>query len=269
MDGRQDLARCGGTRGVKVWNPNLINPSKRFARETFARNVGWGFTPPYHPKWWAECPPYIALQRHALIPTLSAMENLTAFLLAAFALTGSPGPNTLSAAAVGASFGRVRGLKYMAGLNLGVMLVALIVGSGVSGAILALTGVTPVITALAVLYFLYLAWKIATAPALGSLQTAGESAPRLMDGVAVTLANPKAYAAMAALFSGYVLISGNPLLDGLWKALLIFGVIIIVNFLWLLTGAELARHMRSPRAAKAVNLSFAALLLASVATLAF
>ncbi len=196
------------------------------------------------------------------------MENLSAFLLAAFALTGSPGPNTLSAAAVGASFGRVRGLKYMAGLDLGVMLVALIVGSGVSGMILALPGVTPVITALAVLYFLYLAWKIATAPPMGQLAQTDSTPPRLIDGVFVTLANPKAYAAMAALFSGYVLIAGNPLIDGLWKAGLILGVIVIVNFLWLLTGAELARHLRSPRAARGVNITFALLLLASVATLA-
>lgn len=196
------------------------------------------------------------------------MENLTAFLLAAFALTGSPGPNTLSAAAVGASFGRVRGLRYMAGLNLGVMLVALVVGTGISGAILALPGVTPVITALAVLYFLYLAWKIATAPAIGQLEDTSATPPRLIDGVVVTLANPKAYAAMAALFSGYVLIAGDPVLDGLWKALLILGVIIIVNFLWLVTGAELARHLRSPRAARTVNIGFALLLLVSVATLA-
>ncbi len=208
------------------------------------------------------------LHHHLSTPTLHAMENLTAFLLAAFALTGSPGPNTLSAAAVGASFGRLRGLRYVAGLVVGVMLVALVVGTGISGAILALPGVTPVITALAIIYFLYLAWKIATAPAIGELESTDASPPRLIDGIFVTLANPKAYAAMAALFSGYVLIAGNPLVDGLWKAALILGVIIIVNVLWLMTGAELARHLRSPRAARAVNIAFALLLLASVATLA-
>ena len=196
------------------------------------------------------------------------MDPLFAFLLAALALTGSPGPNTLSAAAVGASFGRMRGLNYIAGLCLGVMLVAMLVGTGISGAMLALPGVIPVITMLAIAYFLYLAWKIATAPALGELDQTTTAPPRWLDGVAVSLVNPKAYAAMAALFSGHVLMSGAPVTDALWKGLLILCVIIVVNLAWLTIGAELARHLRSPRTARIVNLGFAALLIVSVVPLA-
>lgn len=56
------------------------------------------------------------------------MEAFVGFVAAALALTGSPEPNTLSLAAFGAAFGRARGLGYMVGLNLGMVLVIAIVG---------------------------------------------------------------------------------------------------------------------------------------------
>jgi len=69
---------------------------------------------------------------------------------------------------------------------------------------------------------------------------------------------------MAALFSGHVLMPGNSLADGLWKAGIVMAVICVVNLLWLLAGAGLARYLQAPRAARMVNMFFAALLLMSV-----
>lgn len=196
-------------------------------------------------------------------------DILASFLIAAFALTGSPGPNTLSVAAVGASFGRLRGFEYMLGLSAGVGLVIVIVGTGISGAILAIPGLAPVITGAAVLYFLYLAWRIATAPPLSALPDEHRPrAPRWYAGVLLSLSNPKAYAAMGALFSGYTLLPGAPVEDGLTKAAIVMGVILIVNFLWLSIGATLARTLQHPKASRAVNIAFAVLLLASVALVA-
>ncbi|WP_319824359.1 LysE family translocator [Thalassovita sp.] len=192
------------------------------------------------------------------------MDALLSFLISAFALTGSPGPNTLSLAAVGASFGRARGMAYMAGLNLGVVLVIALVGSGLSGLVLAVPGVRPLVTAAAVAYFLYLAWKIANAPPLRAPDTV-TTAPRWVAGVFLSLSNPKAYAAMAALFSGHVLRPGQPVPDALTKAALIVAVILLVNLAWLTIGAALTRALRNPRAARAVNITFALLLLLSVA----
>lgn len=198
------------------------------------------------------------------------MEGLVSFLLAAFALTGSPGPNTLSAAAVGASFGRLHGLRYIAGLNLGVGLVILIAGSGVSGAVMALPGVAPIITICAMAYFLYLAYRIATAPPLGkSAQYQDTNAPKWYAGVFLSLANPKAYAAMAALFSGHLLHPGHPVADALTKGLLAFTVVCIVNLMWLSVGAGLARYLHDPHTSRLVNVTFAALLLLSIAAVAF
>ncbi|MGR3620356.1 MAG: LysE family translocator [Roseovarius sp.] len=193
------------------------------------------------------------------------MDALWSFLIAAFALTGSPGPNTLSLAGVGASFGRRRGVAYLTGLTIGMVLVIAIVGTGISGAIMTLPGISPVVTGLAAAYFLYLAWRIATAPPLPEIgRLAPEAGPRWYEGIVLSLANPKAYAAMAALFSGHVLVAGNAMRDGLWKAGLALAVICTVNIFWLLLGAGMAGLMRSPRTARAVNIAFAVLLLASV-----
>ena len=92
------------------------------------------------------------------------MEGLLGFVLAGFALAGSPGPATLSLAATGAAFSARRGLGYMIGIDLGMVGVMAITASGVVGLLLALPGATPVVTVMAGAYFLYLAFRIAAAP---------------------------------------------------------------------------------------------------------
>jgi len=191
------------------------------------------------------------------------LETLGSFLLAALALTGSPGPNTLALAAVGAAFGRLRGVMYMVGINLGMALVITIVGSGISGFLFALPGAAPVITAVAAVYFVYLAYRIATAPPLEADAEPG-NAPRWYEGVVLSLINPKAYAAMAALFSGFILVAGNPLGDTLTKAAVLMPTIITVNAGWLLAGSALTRFLRQERLSRIINVIFAVLLIISV-----
>lgn len=192
------------------------------------------------------------------------------FLLAALALTGSPGPNTLSMAAVGASFGRLRGIEYMVGLNLGMVVVIALVGTGMAGIVLAVPGLAPIVTVLAAAYFLYLAYRIATAPPLQGPATDDSAAqtrpaPRWYEGFGLSLVNPKAYAAMAALFSGHVLVDGNQLADSLWKAGLLITTIIVVNIAWLSVGAAMTSALQDRRTSRMVNIAFAILLLLSVA----
>ena len=92
------------------------------------------------------------------------------------ALTGSPGPATLSLTATGAAFGIRRGLAYGAGITLGMLAVMGLTASGVVTAVLILPGLAPLVTALAALYFLYLAFRIATAPPLAERGACGGAA---------------------------------------------------------------------------------------------
>jgi threonine/homoserine/homoserine lactone efflux protein len=193
-----------------------------------------------------------------------AVDGVVGFALAGLALAGSPGPATLSLAATGAAFGARRGLGYMAGIVGGMVVVMAIVATGMVGMLLALPGATPVVVALAAAYFIYLAVRIATAPPLSD-GTEQRRRPSFAGGVFLSLINPKGYAAMAALFSGFVLIPEGLALDAAAKAMVLLAIIIAVNLAWLFGGAALTRRFRDPRTSRIINVTFAVLLIASVA----
>ena len=192
------------------------------------------------------------------------MEALPGFLLAGVALAGSPGPATLSLAAAGAAFGSRRVAGYLAGIVVGMIAVMVITASGVVGLLLAVPGVAPVVTVVAALYFVWLAWRIATAPPLAT-DGGDRRSPSFLGGFGLSLVNPKGYAAMAALFSGFVLLRGRLALEAGVKIALLTAVIVVVNLLWLWSGALLTRYFRDPRSNRIINVAFAVLLLASVA----
>jgi threonine/homoserine/homoserine lactone efflux protein len=193
------------------------------------------------------------------------MDGLLGFLLAGMALVGSPGPATLSLAATGAAFGARRGLGYMAGIVIGMIAVMAVAATGAMGVVLALPGATPVVIAASAAYFAYLAVRIATAPPLAGGAGQGRR-PSFGGGLFLSLVNPKGYAAMAALFSGFVLVRERIVLDAAAKAVLLLAIMSAVNVAWLLAGTALTRLFRAPRANRVVNLAFAVLLIASVAT---
>ena len=192
------------------------------------------------------------------------MDGLLGFAVAGFALAGSPGPNTLSLAATGAAFGARRGVGYMAGVNIGMVAVMAITASGVVSLFLAAPGATPIVTTVAAGYFAFLAYRIATAPPLTENTEFGRQ-PSVAGGVFLSLVNPKAYAAMAALFSGFVLVPNRFALDATAKAIVLAAIITAVNLAWLIAGAALTRFFRDPRTSRAINVTFAVLLIASVA----
>ncbi|MBN9085312.1 MAG: LysE family transporter [Reyranella sp.] len=191
------------------------------------------------------------------------MEGLSGFLLAAVALAGSPGPATLSLAASGAAFGVRRVAGYLVGIGVGMVAVMAITASGVIGLMLALPGVAPVVTVAAAAYFLWLAWRIAMAPPLTE-GNAQRQPPSFGAGFTLSLINPKGYAAMAALFSSFVLLRDRVTADAVAKIAVLTVVITAVNVLWLISGAALTRFFRDPRTNRIVNVAFAILLLASV-----
>lgn len=191
-------------------------------------------------------------------------DELLGFVLAGLALTGSPGPANLGLAAAGAAFGVRRGLLLSAGIIVGVFAVMLLTASGLAAAALAQPGLGPILKAAAVLYMVWLAWRIATAPPL-TADAPQRAAPSFGTGLFLGAGNPKSYAAMAALFSGFVLMPVDPVLNAALKMLVIVTLMIGGNLLWLLLGAVLTRAFRDPAMNRAINIVFAVLLLASVA----
>lgn len=191
-------------------------------------------------------------------------DALLGFALAGLALTGSPGPANLALAATGAAFGVRRGFVLSAGIIAGVFAVMLLTASGVATFALAQPALGPILKAAAALYMIYLAWRIATAPPLTE-RTQRRTPPSFGAGIFLGVGNPKTYAAMAALFSGFVLVSGAPAHDAALKMVVVVALMVGVNLLWLLLGAALTRAFRDPRMNRAINIVFAISLLASVA----
>ncbi len=192
------------------------------------------------------------------MPSIQAVSLL---LSSALLLMGSPGPATMSLAATGAAFGVRRGTPYLAGIILGTTAVLAVVATGVTGIVFTIPGATPVIVGAAFAYILYLAYQIATAPP--PQEASGSDAqPSLLGGLFLGVANPKAYAAIGAVYASAVLVADRPLLDAAMKFLLL-------NAFWLVVGETLSGALRRPGTARIVNISFAVLLVGSFALSVF
>ncbi len=191
------------------------------------------------------------------------LDALIALWMAALPLMGGPGPVTLSLAAIGSGFGLRPGLAYYTGVCTGTTTVLLLVASGVTGLLLLQPAVASLITVLAAGYMVYLAWRIATAP-VTQAATPLHDVPGRRAGYLFALANPKAYAAIGAVYSSQTLISDHAMLDTAVKVLALMLVIFSVNIVWLGAGDLFSRILQHPVAARAINLVFALLLVWSV-----
>lgn len=190
-------------------------------------------------------------------------SNLILLWLAALPLMGSPGPATMSLAAMGAAFGSRRGLSYLLGIVAGTFGVLILIATGVTGLILARPALVTAITVLAAVYILYLAYRIATAPVIADGGTATRP-PSFHAGFLLAIANPKAFAAIGAVYSGNVIFQQDLMLDTMAKIGALTIVIIVVNSAWLLFGSALSSLLRQPRAGRIANIVFAVMLVASV-----
>ena len=192
------------------------------------------------------------------------IANLVLLWLAALPLMGSPGPATLSTAAVGATYGARRGLPWLAGIVAGTATVLLLIATGVTALVLAVPALKIAITVAAAAYILYLAWRIATAPPL-SKPTEAAKAPAFPGGFLLAVANPKAFAAIGAVYAGHSVVSDDFALDTAVKIAALTLVIVVVNGTWLVFGALIAQVLHDSRKGRIANIVFAVLLVVSVA----
>ena len=195
-------------------------------------------------------------------------DELIAFIVLAIALMGSPGPATLSLAAVGAAYGFKASRRYMIGMIISTMIVITGVAVGIFATILTIPYAREVLSIIAVVYLVYLAVKIATAPPLGK-PTDPTKNPKFMDGFFLSLANPKLYAAMTALFSGFQVIPTSHAQSSYLQIGLCYLLLWGLNPAWLLAGGTLRQLLHDEKTSRRVNFGFAVLLVASVVLVVF
>jgi threonine/homoserine/homoserine lactone efflux protein len=188
-------------------------------------------------------------------------DALAALVVSALAIMGSPGPATISLTAAGAAYGFRRSSRYLAGIVLGTAIVLLAVATGLTTALLALPALRPALIVASCAYILWLAYHIATAPPLRAVAK-DAAAPSLAGGLALGVANPKAWVAIAAVFVSARL-AGSAAADSIEKVCVLVALIVLINAAWLLAGASFAPLLRDARRARVVNVLMASLLVAS------
>ena len=196
-------------------------------------------------------------------------DQIAAFTLFAIVATATPGPNNLMALASGANFGLRRTLPHLLGIALGFGLMILLTGLGLARLMAAVPGLRGGLAAVAAVFLLYLAWRIATAaPPPIEAQTeaptearAGAARPlTLWEAAAFQWVNPKAWAMALTTVTVHV-----PPSHAALAALIFAGVALPLTGLWAVAGEALGRLLSDPRLRRGFNFTMAALLLASMA----
>ena len=186
-----------------------------------------------------------------------------ALILTSAAIMGTPGPATVSLTGAGAAFGIRRSLSYLAGIIAGTVAVLGAVATGITAVLLGVPGIRPVLIGVSAAYILWLAYHLATATPQ-SAQTQDADAPSLAGGALLGLANPKAWVAITAVFASARLAHAASA-DAVAKALVLTGMIVLINTGWLVVGASFAPLLRHPRRARIVNCILAGVLIAATA----
>jgi len=192
---------------------------------------------------------------------------MLAFASACIFLIITPGPGVLSVAGVGSGYGFARGSKYLWGLCVGNILVALLVATGIAAVVFTVPYLRETLLILSVCYMVYLALKVGFAGSkVGFIEA--EKAPRFFDGIALQAINPKAYVANSLLFSGFGFLPHNLLAETTIKFVIWICIWIPIHFGWLMIGVSLRRLELPEKIQRAINI-FMALSMLFVVALAF
>jgi threonine/homoserine/homoserine lactone efflux protein len=182
------------------------------------------------------------------------------YVATAMALLGSPGPGIAALLSIGKSRGWRQGLKYFAGLLLGLSSTALATAGGLIAILALYPSVMRAMIIASTGYLLYLAWAIAASPVGVTVgERAASHSP--LAGFLLGITNPKAYIAFGSLLASPLRIFAVERFDLAIKVILIIAVIIIVDIAWLWFGVKLGQVKISPTSERAMNLIMGAIIL--------
>jgi threonine/homoserine/homoserine lactone efflux protein len=193
---------------------------------------------------------------------LSVYPALFTFAVAAIALLASPGPATLALAASGAAYGMRRSTRFFVGITLGLVIAMALVATGLYVVLHSFPVLATALTVISVVYILWLAYRIGTAPPIRDEQSV--FTPGWGAGFVLGVANIKAYAAFAALLGSFTLGTAAAW-EQATKALICLLVCVVFDFLWLYAGSRMRKLFIHPTWNRRLNVSFAILMIATVA----
>lgn len=186
-----------------------------------------------------------------------SLDLLPALVAFAFVTSVTPGPNNIMLMTSGANFGLRRTVPHALGVALGFAAMVAAVGLGLGATLAAAPGVERALKVAAVLYMLWLAWKLARAAAPEARGGAGRPLT-FLQAAAFQWVNPKAWAMALGAVSLYA-----P--GGAVGAAVVFALVNLPSVsLWAGLGTQLRRLLTSPARLRAFNWTMAALLVLSL-----
>lgn len=196
------------------------------------------------------------------------IESFWPLMMFTVAATITPGGATTLATASGAQFGWRHSLPLMLGIATGLASMAAAAALGLASA-LRLDPLLPLAFKVAgTLYLLWLAWKVATAPAPGTdVKTARPMG--FLAGLWMLWHNPKGWAMTGAAAVAYAHLANGPAQLAVMMASS-FGVAALASLsIWCVAGRELARRISKPGHWRVLNGSLGALIVASIVPMWF
>lgn len=179
----------------------------------------------------------------------------------AFVTSITPGPNNLMLMASGANFGFRRTLPHLLGVAGGFGLMAFLMGAGLVGIFERWPGLRDAMKIAALVYMLWLAWKIAHAGAPG--QGREDARPlTLWQAAGFQWVNPKALAMALTAVTAY---APDRSLAAVALVALAFSAVNLPSIsLWVVAGQQIRHLLTRPGRLAAFNWTMAALLLAAL-----
>ena len=132
------------------------------------------------------------------------LEELTALLMLATAMSFSPGPNTTLSTALAANRGLPAALHFVLAVPVGWSLLLLLCAAGLGAVVMALPPLRWAIKAVGIGYLLWLALRLARAGQLAQAD-ARQLDVRFWQGVALQFVNIKAWLLALTIVAGWVL----------------------------------------------------------------
>lgn len=164
----------------------------------------------------------------------------------------TPGPAVLTAAGFGASYGFRRSAGFVFGLLIGANLILLAVVTGFAAVLFSVPWLRLVLVAASFGFLLYLASKIA----LAGVKLAVISSPRppgIIGGILIQTVNPKAYAVMTSMVTGFNYAPDAVGFELTTKILIANAIWLPMHFLWLWAGVQLHGLNLSDRTQRWIN----------------
>lgn len=198
------------------------------------------------------------------------LQLIAAMFSFAFVTSVTPGPNNLMLLASGANFGFKRTIPHMLGIACGMILLLLVTLLGLGEIFNRLPSAQLALKVIGVLYLLWLAWKIASAPIAETgdnpkSEAVSTAQPmRCWQAAAFQFVNPKAWMMALGAVSSFTLTGEQYWLSGLALIIVFFLVNLPSISLWAGFGVVIQQFLSSARRKRQFNIIMGLLTAATV-----